>query len=143
MERIRTMLLLAAGIALFGCYHATIDTELTPSTVTIEKSFAAAWIYGLVPPKAVATAEECPDGVAKVETQLSFVNQLVSFLTIGIFTPMHIKVTCAMGSGTASTSSVTPDVAVDEDATLEEKQQALTDAVELSLASRSAVIIKL
>jgi hypothetical protein len=30
-----------------------------------------------------------------VETQLSFVNQLVSFLTLSIYTPMEIKVTCA------------------------------------------------
>lgn len=30
-----------------------------------------------------------------VETQLSFPNQLVSFLTGGIYTPMTITVTCA------------------------------------------------
>lgn len=49
----------------------------------------------LLPPSMVSTAERCPNGVAKVETQQSFVNQLVGFLTLGIYTPMQIKVTCA------------------------------------------------
>lgn len=30
-----------------------------------------------------------------VETQVSFLNQLVGALTFGIYTPMHITVTCA------------------------------------------------
>jgi hypothetical protein len=40
-------------------------------------------------------AERCQNGPAEVETQHSFVNQLVGFLTLGIYTPMEIKVTCA------------------------------------------------
>lgn len=84
----------ASLIATAGCYHATVETGATPSTEVIEKSFASAWIYGLVPPSTVSTAAKCPNGVAKVETQLSFVNQVVSFLTLGIYTPMQIKVTC-------------------------------------------------
>ncbi len=78
-----------------ACYHATVETGLTPTTQTIEKSWAAGWIYGLVPPSTVETAAKCPAGVAKVETQLSFPNQLVNLLTLGIYTPMEIKVTCA------------------------------------------------
>jgi hypothetical protein len=78
-----------------GCYHATIDTGLTPTAVTIEKAWAHGWILGLVPPNTVETMAKCPTGVAKVETQLSFANQLVSALTGGIYTPMEIKVTCA------------------------------------------------
>lgn len=85
----------ASLIVLAGCYHATVETGATPSTEVINKSFASSWIYGLVPPSTVSTAERCPNGVAKVETQLSFVNQLVGFLTLGIYTPMEIKVTCA------------------------------------------------
>jgi hypothetical protein len=82
-------------IALTACYHATVETGATPSSVVIDKSFASAWIYGLVPPSTVSTESKCPNGVAKVETQHSFVNQLVGVLTAGIYTPMQIKVTCA------------------------------------------------
>ncbi|HEY6784408.1 MAG TPA: hypothetical protein VI159_05620 [Gemmatimonadales bacterium] len=78
-----------------ACYHATIETGLAPSNQVIEKDFASGWIYGLVPPSTVETQAKCPNGVAKVETQLSFVNQLVAFLTLDIYTPMNIKVTCA------------------------------------------------
>jgi hypothetical protein len=95
----------AVFVALTACYHATVETGATPSTVVIDKSFASSWIYGLVPPSTVSTTSKCPNGVAKVETQHTFVNQLVGFLTLGIYTPMQIKVTCATG---ASASLVPP-----------------------------------
>jgi Bor protein len=85
----------AVLVLLAGCYHATVETGATPSTVVIDKSFAPAWIYGLVPPSTVSTQEKCANGVAKVETQHTFLNQLVGVLTLGIYTPMQIRVTCA------------------------------------------------
>lgn len=91
----RLFSLLLASVALPGCYHATVETGRQPSPQVEEKAFASSWIYGLVPPKTMSTTAKCPDGVAKVETQLSFVNQLVSFVTLGIYTPMSIKATCA------------------------------------------------
>jgi hypothetical protein len=95
------ILAIAALVLGTACYHATIDTGLAPSNVTIEKHWASGWIFGLVPPATIETAQKCQSGVAKVETQLSFVNQLVSFLTIGIYTPMDVKIQCAQ-RGTAS-----------------------------------------
>jgi hypothetical protein len=86
-------------LTLPACYHATIETGLTPSTVVIDKAWASGWIFGLVPPSTVETRSKCPAGVAKVETQLSFLNQVVDIITFGIYTPMAIKVTCAQGSG--------------------------------------------
>jgi len=43
----------------------------------------------------VAAESECESGVAKVETQHSFVNGLVNVLTSGIYTPLTVTVTCA------------------------------------------------
>ena len=94
---VRSLALICFIALTSACYHATIDTGLTPSTVTIEKPWASGWILGLVPPSPVNTAKKCPNGVAKIDTQLSFLNQLVDFLTFGIYTPMDIKVTCAQG----------------------------------------------
>ncbi len=91
----KLFLVSAALFATAACYHATVETGLPAGNETVEKSFAAAWIYGLVPPSTVSTAARCRTGVARVETQLSFVNMLVGDLTLGIFTPMSIKVTCA------------------------------------------------
>lgn len=89
--------LIVATLLLAGCYHATVETGAPPSAQTIRKSFASGWIYGLVPPSTVETQARCPHGAARVETRLSFVNQLVNWLTLGIYTPMQIDVTCAAG----------------------------------------------
>jgi hypothetical protein len=51
----------------------------------------------------VETAVNHPHGVAKVETQLSFLNQLVSWPTIYIYAPMTIEVTCASDKTADST----------------------------------------
>lgn len=142
MVNMRTVVIAAASVGLVGCYHARIETELAPSTVTIEEPFASSWIFGLVPPKLVETAEKCPDGVAMVETRQSFVNGLVAVITLGIYTPIEIKVTCAMGS-MASDADVEPDVILGEDATQEEWERALSEAVELATERRAPVYVKL
>ncbi len=109
MRRVFVLLLVGGVGAIGGCYHATVETGATPSTQTVEKSWASGWIYGLVPPSTVSTASQCPNGVAKVETQLTFGNQLVGLLTLGIYTPMAIKVTCSVGraGGTEDTDEMT------------------------------------
>lgn len=127
---------------LTACYHATIDTGLTPSTETIEEPWASAWIYGLVAPEPIETMEDCTNGVAKVETHLSFVNQLVGFLTIGIYTPMNIKVTCAMGSG-GSSEEAAPIIETGANASDEVQRDALRDAARLSSQIGGPVLIKL
>src|SRR3989454_5364405 len=101
MKRLSQLVVLTSLVALAGCFHATIETGLTPSTTVIDKSWASGWLWGLVPPSAIQTASKCTQGVAKVETQRSFLNQVVSALTGGIYSPMAIKVTCAQ-SGHAS-----------------------------------------
>jgi hypothetical protein len=95
----RIMLVLVAAAMSTGCYHATAHTGRTPAAVKVEKRWANSWIYGLVPPQPVNAAQACPSGVAQVDTQLSLTNQLVGFLTLGIYTPMEIVVTCAQPSG--------------------------------------------
>ncbi len=107
MQIPRNAVLLAALTSLGACYHATIETGLSPSPQVLEKSFASSWIYGLVPPKTVETTNRCPQGAAKVETQLTFLNQLVGFLTLGIYTPMHIRVTCAQTAASTTGASLT------------------------------------
>ena len=88
-----------AATTLGGCYHATVNTGITPGTRQVEDEWAAGWIAGLVPPETVNAMADCGRaGVARVETRQSFLNGLVSVLTIGIFTPMEISVTCGAGS---------------------------------------------
>ncbi len=104
--RVRLAALATVVLLGSGCYHATIETGATPSAQVIDKPWASGWVFGLVPPSTVQTAQQCTNGVAKVETQLSFANQLVSFLTSGIYTPMAIKVTCAQGRTSDATRTL-------------------------------------
>ena len=137
MERTVTMALVM--IALSGCYHATIETGLPPSNERFEEAWAASWIFGLVPPSTVETAARCPDGVARVETKLSFLNGLVSALTFSIFTPMHITVTCSDGGRMDRVDAA--EIQVDPGATVEQRLQALNEAAQLSAEIGAAVFV--
>jgi hypothetical protein len=94
--------------------------------VTLEQRWANSWILGLVPPETINTTARCTNGVARVETQLSFLNQLVGALTLGIYTPMDVRVTCAQGSAAAPPMN----------------EAVLRTAVALSLASGEPVILE-
>ena len=98
MSRLIRLIATTAIFLCTGCYHATVETGATPAPEVIYQSFASSWVYGLVPPKTVEAQSRCTNGVSKTETQLSFVNGLVGILTLGIYTPMEIKVTCATAS---------------------------------------------
>lgn len=141
MNRSLSALAFAALLILSGCYHATVTTGRTPGTTAINKPFASGWIYGLVPPSTVEAASQCPHGVAVVETQLSFVNQLVSFFTIGIYTPMHIKVTCA-ASGSASIVEPDHEMTIAGEATNVDVIQAFSAAADEAVALESLVYVR-
>ncbi len=140
MARLARLIPAVLLLTVAACYHATIETGLAPSTTVIDKAWASSFIYGLVPPSTVETKAKCPNGVAKVETQHSFLNQIVGGLTFGIYTPMAIKVTCAQG-GRASIPSGAATLQVGADATPEALQKALQQAVELSLEQGGPVYL--
>jgi len=137
-----TLIFTALFISLFlsGCYHAQVTTGLEPSTQVYEQTFASGWIYGLVPPSTVRAQEQCDSGVARVETRLSFVNMLVGNLTLGIYTPMHIKVTCAAASAELS-SEMENFLTVDKAASEDIFQKAFADAADRAFKNNEPVFV--
>ena len=133
--RIRRAAAVVAAFALTGCYHAVIQTGRPESSDVISIKWANGFIYGLVPPPIVETAARCTNGVAKVETQHSFLNMLAQFVTFGLYTPMQIDVTCA-ARGTASAESV---IKVEKGRTAE---QAVNEAIAASIAQGSPVYVQ-
>ncbi|GBD33207.1 hypothetical protein HRbin33_02188 [bacterium HR33] len=132
MERsLKALTLVLALLGATACYHATIDTGRPPSPQTIERPWATSLIYGLVPPPVVETASRCPNGVSRVETQITFLNWLVGQLTLGIYTPMWIKVTCAAASSEDG-AALNDKLVIDSKADLASKQLALTMAARRS-----------
>lgn len=116
MKKVIFLPFLILLFTLTSCYHAKITTGETPSAQKIDEPWAHSFIFGLVSPKEINTASQCPNGVAMVETKISFLNGLVSVITFNIYTPMHITVTCASGSAMTVNSDaeiVIPKNAVD------------------------------
>lgn len=93
MRKLLVAAVLVLGLS--GCYHATVDTGLSPSAKVVQKDWAHGFLFGLVPPGEIDTTAECTNGVAQVDTELSFLNQVASFLTSGLYTPMTIRAICA------------------------------------------------
>jgi hypothetical protein len=91
----RKMLLALALLPMLGCYRVTIVTGAPEAPQVIDKPWQHGFVYGLVPPSEIDTSQQCPQGVAKVVTEHSFVNSLAGILTWSLYTPIHVKVTCA------------------------------------------------
>ncbi len=134
--------MLLATLLLSGCYVAKIDTGRAKSTKVLSKPWASSWIYGLVPPATVQTATYCPDGVALVETQHSFLNYLVYAVTFGIYTPIQITVTCAEP---AKTGYMDPaqELVVPHGASAEEVRQVFSRAADRAVKTGEPVAVRL
>jgi Bor protein len=141
MSIFRKVAAIGSLVILGACYHATIETGLSPSPQVIDNQWASSWVFGLVPPKTVETMAKCPDGVSKVETQLSFLNGLVGVLTFSIYTPMSIKVTCA-ASGHAAIPAGAPTIQLGEHPTAAAVQDALARAAAQSVAAGTPVYLE-
>ena len=95
MKRLAMTAVVGAALVLSGCYHAVINTGRPSNGETKTIPWAHGFIVGLVPPAEVDTKAKCPNGVASVETQMTFLNGLVAALTYQLYTPMQITYTCA------------------------------------------------
>ena len=93
-----------------------MTTDKQPSGQVIEKPWATGFVAGLATPGAqIDAAQQCPNGVAMVETQVSFLNQLATFVTFNLYSPMSVTVTCAAG-GSMSDLQLEPDFTVPSEA---------------------------
>jgi hypothetical protein len=79
-----------------GCYHQVVQTGKAPGRGVVEHWFVSVWAWGLVPAKPIDVRRECPGGVATIMSETSVVNGVIAVLTLGIYTPQHVRVTCAL-----------------------------------------------
>lgn len=142
MRSINIIALLVGVLFLSSCYHAQITTGKQMSNEVIDKPWAHSFIFGLVPPNEVSVAEQCENGVAKVETQISFLNGLVSAITFNIYTPMQITVTCAAGSGMSELDSISKDVTVSDVSSDQDVIDAIEEASKQAVALEKPVYVQ-
>jgi hypothetical protein len=116
ISRIAALLVIPiVAFALSGCYSSQVTTDKQPSSQVIEKPWATGFVAGLATPGAqIDAAQQCSNGVAMVETQVSFLNQLATFVTFNLYSPMSVTVTCAAGGSMSDLQA--PDFTVPEEA---------------------------
>ena len=92
----RSVIALLLLLVTNGCYYAVIDTGRPQSVRTVERAWVSSYAGGLVRPKLGAVVEQCPHGAARVEAHRSGSNLLVTVLTLGLYAPATVQVTCAL-----------------------------------------------
>ena len=123
-----------------GCFHQIVQTGNPAGATVVDKQFVPGWLWGLVPNNEVDVRSECPMGVAVVETETSFVNGLVSAITLGIYTPQHVCITCAARS--ASLPAGMRQLTIPVDATPEAEVAILREAIEASAETHAPVALR-
>lgn len=137
--------LLITTVLLTGCYHASITTGLPESSTEIyDTPWAMGFVAGLIPPAEIDASDKCTNGVAKVETQLSFLNQIVGMLTFQIITPMHVTVTCAADSKGSLETQIEKDqiITVPEEASKSDIQEIYKYASDLAVLMEKPIYVK-
>ena len=87
-------LLLPMVLFASGCVHSVVDTGLQPGPVGYVEEWETAWLIGAVAARVDAT-EACEGPWARVETQQSLLNGIVTIMTLGIYAPHQVEVICA------------------------------------------------
>ena len=97
MLRRSALTLALTTFLLTGCFHQVVNTGVAPAAgnATITKT-ASLYFFGLVGAE-VDTVADCPTGAAVIETQQTFVNGLLAVVTLGIYTPQTVQITCGAG----------------------------------------------
>ena len=89
-------MLLATALALLitGCAQQTFTVQNKPAAVAPRNRHHHFFVSGIGQKKTVDAAKICggAENVVKTETQQTFVNGLLGFITLGIYTPLEARV---------------------------------------------------
>jgi len=124
-----------------GCFHQVVQTGRAPGTTVVDKAFVSTWLWGLVAAQPIDVRQQCPSGVAVITTEQSFVNGLVAVVTLGIYTPQHVQVTCATG-GTASIPRGAKEYQVPVGASAAVRSSIANEAVEHAIETGSPTVLR-
>ena len=92
-------MLLATALALLitGCAQQTFTVQNKPAAVAPKETITHHFFVSGMK-KTVDAAKICggAENVVKTETQQTFVNGLLGFITLGIYTPLEARVYCSL-----------------------------------------------
>ncbi len=124
-----------------GCFHQVVNTGRTPGSTVVDKPWVSTWLWGLVAAQPIDARQACPSGVAVITTEQSFVNGLVSAVTLGIYTPQHVTITCASG-GTASLPRGAKEFQIPVDASADLRTSITNKAVESAIETGAPSVLR-
>ena len=81
-----------------GCAQQTFTVQNKPAAVAPKETITHHFnVSGIGQKKTVDAAKICggAENVVKTETQQTFVNGLLGFITLGIYTPLEARVYCS------------------------------------------------
>ena len=93
------LLATALACAITGCAQQTLTVQNKPAAVAPKETITHHFfVSGIGQKKTVDAAKICGGAenvVKKTETQQTFVNGLLGFITLGIYTPLEARVYCS------------------------------------------------
>lgn len=86
----------AMTFALAACSTQTFNMGRTGSSMPKTDNMQSFFVYGIGQEQTINAAEVCGGAskVAKVQTQMTFLNGLLGAITFGIYTPRQARVFC-------------------------------------------------
>jgi len=103
----RKGIVLACLLATAGCYKATFLRDTNAIRGVERDKWADFFLFGLVGEVTIDVAEFCPEArVAEVQTGGNLGTGVIYALTLGIYTPRKVYVTCAADQGPRTRSAV-------------------------------------
>ncbi|MCB9761217.1 MAG: hypothetical protein H6739_15355 [Alphaproteobacteria bacterium] len=93
----RLAAVLAAALFSAGCYTTKIvHGDVQGDTTEVHRRLQHTFIYGIVSPNRIDVDRVCKGGEVKaVKSQVAGLGLLANWITLGIYTPLTVKVTCA------------------------------------------------
>lgn len=135
----RALTLAAVCLLASACYHQVVQTGRTPGTTVVQKPWTATWVFGLVAAKPIDVSPQCTSGIATVETQMSVPNWLATLVTLGIYAPRSVTVTCA---GRSALNGGLKELYVAQAATQADREAVFAAAAEVSERLNQPVIVR-
>ena len=126
-------------LATSACFHQVVRTGRPASQTVVDKPWVNTWLWGLVAAHPLEVSQQCRSGTASIETETSFVNGLVGALTLGIYTPQHVRITCASGSASLPAKAIQVNVSALTSPT--ERQYTIDAAIEQSIEQGLPVVV--
>lgn len=92
----KKLLLLLAAVAIVGCANQRFDLKSSDNATVALDQTQTFWVNGIGQSDSVDAAKVCggANKIANVETQQTGGNVLLAVVTLGIYSPRQVRISC-------------------------------------------------